>query len=569
MVCAYQIFNIFDILSVTPEIKVNGNSRFVTKFGILTSFLCIFVIIIFIFFTFIDVLSRSKFSVVYNLDNREIPILSFYQSQIAILLTDPFGKEIEEFDRYFTFAAKYAKINIPTNYTSETSEEYINNMKPTGEILDIPIKSCKNMVFNKFSNFFMTFANSYKSGLCADLSNFKENLFGKYGSLKGYSMLGILFLKCSNSTLINKTNCYSEEIIKKKLSNVYVNLITIENDIDSNNFENPILEYYKNDIIPISSSIYKTYVKELNSVKYTSDNGLIFNQKLNYQSYRTDTTLQSVDLRDNTAFPGMLSQIMFRCSGKTEIYIRTYEKIPAIFAQIGGILQAIIISGRCLVYIFSKNSLISYLIIHLFESEDIKYHIGINLEKIKILKVFSNNKIITNMKNNINIKNKSYLSSNNNINNFESSLNLDFMNKFDYFKRNNQGNKIENKDNNILNINKFDNNDQLDQLENDKIIMKNSINKLNENENSIDKLNNNLNESNLKDKEPFNKINKNTNQVKRDFIYHENKENLNNFKNQINKNLHSFVNKCKFQNSINYDKNKSSAYNLEKILKNE
>ena len=204
---------------------------------------------------------------------------------------------------------------------------------------------------------------------CIDFSNFNESLYGNYGSQEGFSTLNIYVRKCMNSTLTNKTNCFPEDVIEKKLSQLFFSIGNVENDIDSNNFDNPILEYLKNDNLHLSSLIFKNYFKEMNSIKFLSDNGYFIRDEEKFISYRTERIMESV--YKNTLFPGTFSQITLRCSGKTEIYSRTYLKIPATFANIGGILQAVILIGKSLTYLFSKNSMINYLIFYFLNFDEI------------------------------------------------------------------------------------------------------------------------------------------------------------------------------------------------------
>ncbi len=84
----------------------------------------------------------------------------------------------------------------------------------------------------------------------------------------------------------------------------------------------------------------------------------------------------------NTLFPGTFSQITLRCSGKTEIYSRSYLKIPATFANIGGIMQALILIGKSLTYLFSKNSMINYLIFYFLNFDEINKSIKIENENL-------------------------------------------------------------------------------------------------------------------------------------------------------------------------------------------
>ena len=379
-----DIFNYFDILSYKPEIKVKGNTRFITNIGIITGFISIFTILILSFIITSDVFSRMKFSLIYNLDNTETPIINLIQSQIALLILDPLGNEIENSERVFNFNVKYLKIEIDQNYTTSNSD--VKKHLPKSTVFDIPLKKCSEIKHDVFPEFYYTFSIAYKSSICLDFSSFTETLFGRYGSVGGYSTLSILINKCVNYTQYNKTDCYPQDYIDNKLTQMFLNLVSIENDVNSNNFSTPIKPFYKNEILPISSTIFKNYFKEFNYVIFNSDNGYLLENFQRFESYRTDKIVESVDLRgSNTLIPGTFSQITLRCSGKTEIYSRTYMKIPATIAYIGGILQAVISIGQLFVILWSKNNMLSYLIMNIFDYHEINNILTSNNLKNRII----------------------------------------------------------------------------------------------------------------------------------------------------------------------------------------
>jgi len=320
----------------------------------------------------IDVITRQSFSVIYNLDNRQTPSIKINESQIALLIVDSLGNEITEHDRYFNFMVKFWKVEIPSDYSQNTTD-YKQTYLPRNIITDLTLRNCSSLNYSKFSPFYETFSKVYFSGVCIDFSNNTDPLFGKFGAVEGYSFLAIYIRKCLNSTNENRTNCFPEDVIDKKLSHVFFNLISIENDVDCNNFTNPISEFYRNEMLPLSSTVFKNYIKDINSVKFRSDNGFLLNNEKTYQSYRTDRIVESVDLRGkNTLFPGTFSQISFRSSGKTEHFDRSYLKATAILSYFGGILQAVILIGQSIVYFYSKNSMVNYLIYHIFDNEEIE-----------------------------------------------------------------------------------------------------------------------------------------------------------------------------------------------------
>lgn len=277
MVALQEIFNHIDILSIKPEIKINGNSRFITKLGKLISFFCIITIMIISFSIIWEVLTRQTYSIIYNLDNRQRPSVRINDSQIALILTDATGQEISEHDRYFNFMAKFWKVYFETNDT-QNSIGLSDTAFIKYNITDLPLKKCSSFNFNKFTGFYNRISGAYPSGVCINFTDFNESLYGKYGDFSGYSTLNIYIRKCLNSTATNKTNCYPEDQIDKKLSQIYLEIISIENDIDSNNFENPVLPFTKSDMLPLSSTIFQNFFKDMNVVKFNTNNGFIFDK---------------------------------------------------------------------------------------------------------------------------------------------------------------------------------------------------------------------------------------------------------------------------------------------------
>jgi len=372
MVSFYQYLNFLDILSFKPELKIKGNSRFITNLGKTVSLICILSIIIMSFFIVLDVITRKTYTIIYNLDSRGIPRISYNESQIAMFLLDPLGGELTEPDRYFNILAKFWNVEINNNYDQNTTESK-QSLLPKTTIIDLPVKNCSTLNFPKFASFYKSLPKIYPSVVCLDLINLNYTLFGKFGGVNGYSTINIYIRRCLNSTAQNKTNCFSDDEIDKKLSQVYLNLISIESDIDSNNFNNPILEFYKNDMLLLSTTIFKSFFKELNFIKFNSNNGYIFDSSKSFETYRTDNIMESVDLRGkNTLIPGTFGQVNIRSSGKTDIYYRSYLKLQASFAYIGGILQAVILIGKFFIYVYSQNAMLNYLFLHLFDYEEIK-----------------------------------------------------------------------------------------------------------------------------------------------------------------------------------------------------
>ena len=177
--------------------------------------------------------------------------------------------------------------------------------------------------------------------------------------------------KCQNNTQLNKTNCFPEDFIKKKLSQAFVFISYIDNQINSEDYKNPITSFLNSKIVPISTSIFKTYFLEFSDLRYRSDNNLFFHSYEETQSYKLKEIKESVDLRgDNTLIKGTFNQINFIMADETIIITRIYDKISYSFAQIGGLAHIFILLSKLILYFWSKNNVLLYLISTILPNEE-------------------------------------------------------------------------------------------------------------------------------------------------------------------------------------------------------
>ena len=184
--------------------------------------------------------------------------------------------------------------------------------------------------------------------------------------------------KCQNSTELNKTDCYPEEEINKRLSQAFVSILFIDNEINSEDYQNPISPFLNMKILPITTSLFKNYFLEFSDIRYKSDDNLFFNSFEETQTYKLSEINENVDLRgDNTLFKGNFNQINFIMADETKIITRIYEKISNSFATIGGLTQALIILSKTILYFWSENNVLIYLISTILPNEEkIKFFRG-------------------------------------------------------------------------------------------------------------------------------------------------------------------------------------------------
>lgn len=198
-------------------------------------------------------------------------------------------------------------------------------------------------------------------------------------------MLNIYFQKCQNSTLQNKSNCLPDEIIEKKLSHAHLITFSIDNDITFKNNIKPFQPFLKSEDLPISTSMYKTYIKEMSEIRLNSDNSLLFPYVEEYKSYKFSRMFQKIDLKDEEyKFPGTFSQMNIYANSNTKIYNRSYKKLFEVIFQIGGFSNGIIYATYIFLYFYSRNIILWNCIFSSISAKEIKKHFSDDINSLKI-----------------------------------------------------------------------------------------------------------------------------------------------------------------------------------------
>ena len=155
-----------------------------------------------------------------------------------------------------------------------------------------------------------------------------------------------------------------EEEINKKLSLAQGNILFIDNQIDSDNYRSPVNAFLNNKLLPISTTLYKTYDLEFTDLTYRSDDNLrLFGSYDEINSFKLTEVSENVDLRgENNSVKGAFNQINFLMAVQKRVITRLYEKVTCSFARIGGFMYNIILIAKLLLYFWSENNTLMYLI---------------------------------------------------------------------------------------------------------------------------------------------------------------------------------------------------------------
>jgi len=199
---------------------------------------------------------------------------------------------------------------------------------------------------------------------------------------------------------------------------------SIDNDITLNDNKKPFKPFLKSEIVPLSTSIFKSYIREMSEIILNSDDSLLFPYYEETKTYIFTQKREEVDMRKEHAnVPGAYSQMNFFANTNTLVYNRSYRKFFEVVVQIGGFSNGIIYSAYIILYLYSRNIILWSCIASIISPKEINENLGnVNIKsKNEIIhsRIFNKQKEnIKNVNNEVNCSSPpSQLQINNNNNN--------------------------------------------------------------------------------------------------------------------------------------------------------
>ena len=193
--------------------------------------------------------------------------------------------------------------------------------------------------------------------------NTTEQLFikGEYGK-EEWTFINYEFSRCVN-TSENNNKCKSAQEIDDKLTGGFLGIFMTDLSIIPSDYKNPSNIYGKN----LFSSFQKDFLTDvwfyMKTIEVNTDSGLLI-QKMNKETYLAyDSHFTTSDYRKDEVF----LNLHFRLSQTTEIYDRTYDKLQAIAAELGGIMKFCLVCGEMIVYFFREVLYRDYILTFFFE----------------------------------------------------------------------------------------------------------------------------------------------------------------------------------------------------------
>jgi hypothetical protein len=347
-----SIIRKLDIFGTKIELELNGQSRSTTVMG---GVLCIIVIVLIISATWVlgnDIFYRLQPSILIQNElksQRPNLVLDKYTYPISIVMQ---GME----DNVPYFNEKYFSYSI--------NLMIVNNTDSTIKTVPYEIEKCNYDHFPYLSQ-----EQIDKAGIpryyCIKDQNI--TLYGYWDeTINAY--LNIRLSYCIGD------NCAPEEEIRNWFKNnrqMYTWNVYVQNSlVDSQNYETPITNYILNKYKLVNDGSHKLYELYLQKINVITDRGAVFEDHQTVSTYSYEYA--ELDTGPMGADKSLFDMNIYSSNNLVN-FKRKYIKIQNIFANIGGLMQALLISAKIMTYYFSKIHKNTKLVNNILEFEN-SYH---------------------------------------------------------------------------------------------------------------------------------------------------------------------------------------------------
>lgn len=252
------------------------------------------------------------------------------------LVSDTKGSFIEDYTKYITFEAyKLNRTNSKTDYVDELKK--------------VPTKC----TMESFSNYVGKIDNDTLSTYvemptyCINW-NHEDFIMNDYAYVNS-SYINFAYRKCD----VSKDNNICADDLDEILKEIYVRVYYMNSYQDSLDYKDPIKYYI--DVLSqqvTSISLKRNYMKFVNS-EFVADNGWLLEEKIYYKHISLDSIISEI----NNMSPRQPLDIYWLTIVSPQIRhytIRKYMKIQDLFANIGGVINALFIICRIFFFNYLK-----------------------------------------------------------------------------------------------------------------------------------------------------------------------------------------------------------------------
>ena len=332
------IYNIFDIYSQEFPLLFKKEKKYTTTLGFIIGIISI------IFFSSISIL---QLKIISSKQNYSLISNNLYSQKAKVNLTNiPF---------FFALFSLNSILSMNIDYIVKV--KYLQSN--FSEILEEEIKITKCNYYELLKNYPSIISFEKKTILdlfyCLDTSK-EIVIFGNTGNNE-YSSLSFNFYKCLNSSDIN--TCTKFDNLNNTLLNTYLLLGYFKPNINNYNYSNPIYYSFQLDYLQFTTSIIKQYNYYFSKIEFESDDGLLFNNIKNYNSFNLDSSSIEFSMPNNFILNNnsLFGMVNFVANDSINNIKRIYLKLPDVIANIQGIINISYIIVNFILSFFTKKIL--------------------------------------------------------------------------------------------------------------------------------------------------------------------------------------------------------------------
>ena len=345
-----SIINSINIYGLQYSIHYKDKRTFVSSLGIFLSIFSILFFIILLYYYFHKLIFRSSFSILVSNERKISNSIDLNNIPIMISLLNNNASLIEINQNYFDISV-WKKTLTP-----------INNSNALISYSRIELEYCNQSIYqNKYPEMKRYDLSKY---LCIK-PNQNLEIKGRYGdTINIYNSINIYFSVCITEDCLKKNDINE---LTKILYNSYISMNYLYDTINHYNYSSPFNKIFRNEVFQISPIVFKKFIYYFSSMKYISDNGILFIKEKKYKSFTFDhlyldfvgrNNTDSTTTYDNKKFSKII-QISLSCADYSIVYNRNYLKITEILSNIGGLIDFIFIVCNAITIYFSRKSLIA------------------------------------------------------------------------------------------------------------------------------------------------------------------------------------------------------------------
>jgi hypothetical protein len=334
----------FNIMGITPRIYMNSKRTYLSNFSFAISMLTILTVTAFAIYFAISILSRFSYitSISKNVELKPYSDLSKLPMMFYLFPSDT-SKVYTEPERLYNLTGNVMEF---LTYPNGTKQRIITQLY---------FDRCEYEKLGEYKNLFEKYKDRMNNFFCLYPDKYNFSLYGYSGNDANNSLFNIYLNRCINGTNNNKNNCYSSEYQKSELTVSFFQLISLEHQIDSDNYTHPLQIKAQPHTYFITNTLYKRFIKYYKGISYHTEDGVVFSNTWDVEGFQEDYYETIVDQRVGSSYPGQFTNICFYMSGSTDVLKRTYYKLQTAVANIGGAAQFISIVAKFIITMVCEN----------------------------------------------------------------------------------------------------------------------------------------------------------------------------------------------------------------------